>query len=338
MGRNLWTFFGRRRLARDAGGVAEFEQTLDEKLKIPTRKYDPMRLEMTFSAFGHDLNVMSLNESHFAPLLTPEYAPGTLLNNFLSVDRDMHHFMNFRRMTFMIPTAFGLPAWLDLHMPAVISFKSKESSFDLTKEGVMKLKLNRRLVVDGRLEEHFGFGLSATHLAVGMGFSKRLGLNLPMHVDIVANLVTGKVQFNKDFQLPRDFIDYQYSPYSFVNHYEQPEKSEFHGLFKKEELKEFKHEVLGDFLGVNVKVEGHRLPDEAISQDFTDWLYKFDCRQKLYYFMTNPQWHPRKLHVSLEPAATDPTTGVCVLNMIPLFQLYVLVSPSKFYIPEAQTS
>ncbi|OQR71212.1 large lipid transfer protein-like [Tropilaelaps mercedesae] len=308
-GHSLWNFGGRRRLARNAADVSTLEQTIEEKLKIAPKRYDPMRFEMQINAFGHDIDILSLNESHFMPLISPKYTPGMLIDNLLKTDRDLHHFHNMRDMTFMVPTEFGLPAWLDIQMPTVISYTRKSSSFDMTKEGAIKMKLDHRLVIDSRLTENFGFGIPLMHVALGMGFSKRVGVNLPLNVDMDANLATGKVSFNKDFRLPHDLINYHFNPYSFKHYLNEPEKSMELALFKDQEVKQFKQEILGDILGVNFHVDGYRLPDEALSQDLTDWLYKFDWRQKLYYWITNPKWHPRKLRLSAQPAETNPSTG-----------------------------
>lgn len=269
-----------------------------------------MRFEMQLSAFGHDLNLISLNESHFAPLISADHAPSSLLKQLLSADMDVHRFVNFHHVTFEIPTEVGLPALVHVEMPAVISYKNKNSSFDLTKEGVVKLKLNHRLVIDTRLKEHYAFKIPGMQVAIGIGFNKRIGLNLPINFAADVNLATSKVQFNRDFQLPRDVVDYHFQPYVFQHHCNNPDNDKYEPLFKTEELKEMKANMLGDFLGVNFEIKGHHLPDDAIYEDLPDWLYKYDCKQKFYYWITNPQWHPRKFHLSVQPAETDPTTGV----------------------------
>nr|ALC78839.1 hemelipoglycoprotein-1 [Dermanyssus gallinae] len=307
-GRNLWNMAGRRRQTRDAASVEHAMDEIDSTLNIHTKKYDPMRLDMTFSAFGENIHTVSLNESFFLPLLSPDYKPGTLLNKILSTERDMHSFKNLRDMTFMIPTAIGMPAWFDVQLPTVLSCRRKESSFDFGNEGALKLKLDQRIVMDAQLEESLRFGVPGLQVSLGVGFKRRLALNLPIKLDVDANVATGKVVMNQDFVLPRDIMRYKFEPYTIEDNFKEPEKTTYLALFKDEELVEFKSQPLKDLLGIDFFLEGKQLPKSVLSWDFSQWL-KSDIRQKLYYAIVNPKWRPRSLSLSAAPAKEHPTTG-----------------------------
>lgn len=69
----------------------------------------------------------------------------------------------------------------------------------------------------------------------------------------------------------------------------------------------------GDFLGYSLNVKG-RLLAKGLDEGLHEFLHHMDLRQKYYYLVHNPEWHPRDLKFTITPADKDATKEVRVLS------------------------
>lgn len=288
---------------------------IDSTMNIKTKKYDPKRLELTIGAFGHTLEVVSLNETHLASFMAPEYVPGTLLNHLLSTDKDEVHHSNLRDFTLVMPSSFGLPFWIDVKMPTAMWHKREKSSFGMDKSGTAKLKLNQHIVVDTTLVETVGIDVPGFGRYLGVGFDKNLKINVPLNVDVDWNIPSGKLTFNEDFSLPRDFFQYSFVPHTSIAGGESSWSVAQLDLFKEEELEKFE-KVLSTG-GATIRLKGKTLPNDPFSpKHILSWIFDHQLGQKLTELGCNPQWIPRQLRISFEQPEKTVLKGVSAILCI----------------------
>ncbi|XP_028968525.1 vitellogenin-2 [Galendromus occidentalis] len=300
LGSNLWHVGGGRRLTRrSAESVRQKMEEIDSTMKIKSKRYEPKQLEITLGAFGHTLDVISLNESHLSAFMSPEYAPGTLLNHLLSTDvEDVSH-SNLRDFALVMPTSFGIPVWLEVMMPTATYLKREKSSFSIDKTGTMKLKLNQHFIVEGFLTETMGIEFMGFNRNLGVGFDKNFRINAPLNLDIDWNIASGKLTINEDVKLPNDFLRYSFVPYTVLRDSRNASDHGALNLYKDGELAKFeKVTALG---GVSMKTKGKTLPTDSFSpKHFLGWIFDNKLSKKINELLCNPEWMPRELEVSFE--------------------------------------
>lgn len=281
---------------------------IDSAMNIKAKKYDPKRLELTLGAYGHTLEVISLNETHLTRFMSPEYVPGTLLNHMLR-DSDEVTYSNLRHFSLDLPTSFGLLAYLDVMMPTVRYLKREKSSFGIDKSGAMKLKLNQHFLMESTLRESMGFDVPGFEAYLGIAFDKNIKIDAPLNIDVDWNFASGKLTFNEDVQLPRDLLHYSYVPYTMNGSSKKVVPNVKWNLFKDEELEKF-DKVL-PVGGAKIRIKGKTLPNDWFSTQYLlGWIFDHELNVKINELLCNPKWIPRQLVLSLEQPEKGILKGV----------------------------
>nr|ASB34117.1 vitellogenin [Neoseiulus barkeri] len=300
MGSNLWRVGGARRLTRSAESVKQKMDEINSKMNIKTKNYHEPRLDLTFGAFGHTLSVLSLNESHFAPFTQPFPVRGSILGHVLSENENKIYHTNLRDFLLVLPTSIGFLAWIEVKMPTAVSYKRQNSSFEMDNSGTMKLKLNQHLTVDSTLLESVGFDVPPFGRFLSIGFDKNVRMNLPLNVDVDWSIPNGKLTFNEEISLPRDFLRYSFKPYTELVGTKNDSRL---SLFKPEEIEKFEKVVpLG---GVNLSLKGSTLPNDPFCpKHILAWIFDHKLSEKINELLYNPKWIPRELGISFEQAGS----------------------------------
>ncbi|KAL1431543.1 hypothetical protein MTO96_014062 [Rhipicephalus appendiculatus] len=282
--KNLWNFFGRRRIPRDAS--AKERKEIENSLHIADREYDPFYARLTMSIFGKTTETLSIDESIMAELqekAKPEEAARTLLGSNVN----KKYFYMTKDLELLMPSELGVPVF----------FYLKQAEFIYAKIDNMALNHGDNAELHLDVKRHYLYDVASDQMVIFAPLEGKLSLRRPLH-------------------LPWNVLNHQFRPYTFGMPYditmdpthaitEMPKLMK--PLYRPEELTEFDRHYFDDTFGVGLKIKGH-LIKRGLHQAVREVYHDMSCRERFYYMAVNPHWHPRDIRIYALPAAQDPTT------------------------------
>ncbi|XP_077550151.1 vitellogenin-6-like [Haemaphysalis longicornis] len=323
--KSLWDIFGRRRFPRDA--LAKERKEIEDALPIADREYDPAYIRMSLSVFGKAVDSWEYDESVLGAINTND-APEKTVKELLGGSVNKKFFYVTQDMTFMAPTELGVPVFFEIKQVEFIYANCQR--VEITQGNMAEITLN--LKHHYRYEVHtnklIGTILAFDKSSLGTGIEQRTVVSWPLELKTTLSPLQGKLKLHRPLGLPYNVGNHHAHPFTFKMPYDitknradlitafaQSKKPLYHA----EELKEFDRSYFGELLGMTLNVKGHFI-DEGLEDGLHEFFHEMTWRERIYYFMLNPHWHPRNVKVYLLPAAQDATKAVDVDISYKLFE------------------
>ncbi|KAM7286899.1 vitellogenin-6-like [Ixodes scapularis] len=316
--KNLWNVFGRRRFTRDAS--AKELKEVEDALPVTDREYDHVYGRLNLDLFGHAIDSWEFDEDLLKEVGKEdgEDKPGTKLKNLLGQVQRKKNFYLSTDIIFVAPTEVGVPIFFDFKQAEFTYINRKKFSVDQTEDAKFTFDVQRHYVHESRGYTMVGVGLTFNKTSLGTGSDVQTIFNLPIDLHLTVDPIHKTLSLKRPLSLPWNVLNHHFRPFTFTMPYdiatdvshavttlEQPQ----YPLYNKEEVTEIDHTYLTDVFGYGLNVKGSLL-SKGLKKGLHDFWYESDCRQRYYYALMNPEWHPRELQFTVVPAEHDATTEV----------------------------
>ncbi|CAN8004231.1 unnamed protein product, partial [Ixodes hexagonus] len=314
--KNLWNVFGRRRFTRDAS--AKELNEVEAALPVTDREYDHVYGRLSLDVYGHAIDTWEFDESDLQAVTEGEDGPGDKLKNLLGKVQRKKSFTLSKDILFLAPSEIGVPIFFDFKQAEFTYMNRKNFAVDQTEDAKFNLHVQRHYVHESRGCWMFGVALTFNKTSLGTGADTQTIINLPIDLHVTVDPIHKKLSLKRPLSLPWNILNHHFRPYTFVMPYDlasdvpnavaalsQPQ----YPLYNKEEVTEFDRTYFTEFLGYGLNVKGSLL-SKGLKKGLHDFWYESDSRQRFYYAVLNPEWHPRDLQFTVVPAEHDATTEV----------------------------
>uniref|UniRef100_A0A023FYX2 Putative vitellogenin-2 n=1 Tax=Amblyomma parvum TaxID=251391 RepID=A0A023FYX2_AMBPA len=317
---NIWNFFGRRRLRREAS--AKELKEIETALPIADREYDPMYARLTLSMFGKTVDSWDIGDAMVELLKKineekdhPEKAAKKYLGE--GQENKKHYYLSHDQ-TWVTATDMGVPVFFDFKQ--VDFFYAQFHNVDLTvnEKPEITLNLKRHYVYESQSYQMIGFAPQFTHKSMGTGYTSKNIISWPLDLQATLAPLEGKLKLHRPLQLPWNFAVHTFMPFTFVLPYDV-NTDPTHAfatfangvkfLYRPEELAPLDRHYFDDFLGISLRAKGHVI-GRGLHAALREFYYKMTPSDRLHYLMINPAWNYRDVKLSLVPAAENPTKEV----------------------------
>ncbi|KAH8035352.1 hypothetical protein HPB51_004593 [Rhipicephalus microplus] len=312
--KNLWNFLGRRRIPRDAS--AKERKEIEDSLHIEDREYDPFYARLTMSVFGKTTESLSIDESTIAKLQEKQAKPEEALQSLLGADVNKKYFYMTKDLELLMPSELGVPVFFYMKQAEFVYAKIDKVALNHGDNAELHLDVKRHYLYDVASDQMLGFAPQFTKQAFGTGNNARTAISWPLDLKVTFAPLEGKLSLRRPLHLPWNVINHQFRPYTFgmpiditmdPSHAIAEMPKLMKPLYRPEELTEFDRHYFDDTFGVGLQVKGH-LIKRGLRQAVREVYHDMSCRERFYYMLVNPHWHPRDIKIYALPAAQDPST------------------------------
>ncbi|CAN8004223.1 unnamed protein product, partial [Ixodes hexagonus] len=307
--RNLWNFSGRRRFTREAS--AKDRKEIEDALPIRSKPYDPVYGRLSLSLYGNEVDTFEFDENLLHTIQGSADKPREASGESPAVQAPTKNFFLNSDFIMLVPTDLGVPVFLDFKGVDFAFAHGQKFKITHPTEGKVSLAVKKRYVLENRAFSMIGVGLTFNKTSVGSGSDSRTVLSLPLDLDVTLDFVNHKLSIKRHRALPWNILNHHYRPSTFVLPYDLPSDisnavtqlaTPQTPLYNKQEVTEMDRTFWGDIFGLNVK--GSVLT-KGLTKGMHDFWYESNWRQKYYYALLNPHWHPRELKLTLFSRETN---------------------------------
>ncbi|XP_065290062.1 vitellogenin-6-like [Dermacentor albipictus] len=310
--KNLWNFMGRRRIPRDASFKERKE--IEDSLHITDREYDPMFARLSLSIFGKTVDTFSMDESTLATFMQRD-KPNQDAQTLPGLEVHRKYFYMSKDISLLMPSELGVPVMLDFKQADFIYAKREKTGLTHGDSAEFHWDIKHHYLYDVASYQMVGFAPEFTKLALGTGYGARTVISWPLDLKVTLAPFENKLSLRRPLHLPWNVINHSFKPFTFAMPYDintDPAHAlaKFPNLIKPlyrpEELTEFDRHYFDDTFGVGLNVKGH-LISKGLHRAVREVYHDMSCRERFYYMVINPHWHPRNIKIYALPAAQDPT-------------------------------
>ncbi|KAH6941088.1 hypothetical protein HPB50_013286 [Hyalomma asiaticum] len=273
--KNLWNIMGRRRFPRDAS--AKERKEIEDALHIHEREYDPVYARLSLSVFGKAVDSWEFDESILEAIKAKV-------------------FFDFKQAEFIY---------------------AHRQKVDLTHgdNAEIHLGIKRHYLYETRLQQMVGFAWTYSRSSLGSGYDARTVISWPLDLKATIAPLEGRLTLNRPLHLPWNAVNHHFHPFTFNTPYDLTRShteaiaefaSNVKPLYRKDEILPFDRHYFGEIFGVSMNVKGH-LIKRGLHQGMHEFYHDMSWRERFYYIMVNPNWHPRDVKIYFEPAGDAPT-------------------------------
>lgn len=312
--KNLWNFDGRRRFTREAS--AKDRKEIEDALPIQDWPFDPVYARIGLSMYGNEIDTWEFDESILGEMKESDKAGHGPWDILTKQVRRKSFFLN-NDYIILVPTDMGVPVFMDFKSVDFAFIDRQKFDFAHTADDKISLDVKRRYVYENRGFSVVGVALTFNETAVGSGSDSRTVLSLPLEFKVTLDTVNHKLHLQRPLAFPWNILNHHNRPSTFALPFDltrdignaviqlaDPQTP----LYNKYELTEIGRGFRTDSLPIGLNVEGSVL-SKGLSEGLHKFWYEMDWRQKFYYAVMNPHWHPRELRLTLVEAEKNvPTT------------------------------
>nr|ABK40086.2 heme lipoprotein precursor [Amblyomma americanum] len=315
--KSIWDFMGRRRFPRDAS--AKERKEIEDSLHIHDREYDHAYARLSLSVFGKAIDTWSFDES-ILEKIKPRDAPEKTAEKLFGQEVRKKAFYLTQDMTYLMPTELGVPVFFDFKQAEFIY--AHRHKIDITHGDSAEINLNikRHYLYEVRAYQMVGFALTFAQSSLGSGYDAQTLISWPLDLKATLAPLEGKLKLHRPLHLPWNAANHHFRPFTFqmpydlggdhVNAITELSKAQ-KPLFRADELLEFDRHYFGDDFGVAMNIKGY-LVKKGLHSGLHEFIHEMTARERFYYLLINPHWHPRDVKIYFEPAAEDPSTELDV--------------------------
>ncbi|XP_037287769.2 vitellogenin-6 [Rhipicephalus microplus] len=311
--KNLWNFMAHRRIPRDAS--AKERNEIESSLHIADREYDPFYARLTLSIFGKTTDTFSIDES-FLSKVQGKAKPEEAVQHLLGADVNKKYFYLTKDMAVIMPSELGVPVFYVFKKAEFMYAKRDKMALTHGDNAEFHLGIKRHYVFDVASYQMLGFTPEFTKQSFGTGSNARTTISWPLDLKVTFAPLEGKLSLHRPLHLPWNVLNHQFRPFTFAmpndihadpSHALAEMPKLMKPLYRPEELTEFDRHYFDDTFGVGLQVKGH-LIKRGLRQAVREVYHDMSCRERFYYMIVNPHWHPRDIKIYALPAAQDPST------------------------------
>ncbi|KAG0413554.1 hypothetical protein HPB47_009287 [Ixodes persulcatus] len=288
------------------------------KLHLPIQDwpFDPVYARIGLSMYGNEIDTWEFDESILGEMKESDKAGHGPWDILTKQVRRKSFFLN-NDYIILVPTDMGVPVFMDFKSVDFAFIDRQKFDFAHTADDKISLDVKRRYVYENRGFSVVGVALTFNETAVGSGSDSRTVLSLPLEFKVTLDTVNHKLHLQRPLAFPWNILNHHNRPSTFALPFDltrdignaviqlaDPQTP----LYNKYELTEIGRGFRTDSLPIGLNVEGSVL-SKGLSEGLHKFWYEMDWRQKFYYAVMNPHWHPRELRLTLVEAEKNvPTT------------------------------